>query len=73
MDLTLSCTVLEEGDADRMLAEMIRVTKPGGRVAVIVRAIDDLLVAGYHIIRRRLGIAPSPGTQSPANDALDSV
>jgi len=40
MDLTLSCTVLEEGDADRMLAEMIRVTKPGGRVAAIVRAVD---------------------------------
>jgi SAM-dependent methyltransferase len=40
MDLTLSCTVLEEGDAGRMLAEMIRVTKPGGRVAVIVRAVD---------------------------------
>jgi SAM-dependent methyltransferase len=40
MDLALSCTVLEEGDADRMLAEMIRVTKPGGRVAVIVRAVD---------------------------------
>ena len=40
MDLTLSCTVLEEGDADRMLAEMIRVTKPGGRVGVIVRAVD---------------------------------
>src|SRR5215469_13945247 len=40
MDLTLSCTVQEEGDADRMLAEMIRVTKPGGRVAVIVRGVD---------------------------------
>jgi SAM-dependent methyltransferase len=40
IDLTLSCTVLEEGDADRMLAEMIRVTRPGGRVAVIVRAVD---------------------------------
>lgn len=40
MDVTLSATVFEEGDAERMLAEMIRVTKPGGRVAVIVRAID---------------------------------
>jgi SAM-dependent methyltransferase len=40
IDLTLSCTVLEEGDTDRMLAEMIRVTKPGGRVGVIVRAVD---------------------------------
>ena len=27
-------------DADKMLAEMIRVTKPGGRVGVFVRALD---------------------------------
>jgi SAM-dependent methyltransferase len=40
VDVALACTVLEEGDADRMLAELVRVTKPGGRVAVIVRAVD---------------------------------
>jgi SAM-dependent methyltransferase len=40
VDVAVSFTVLEEGDADRMLAEMIRVTKPGGRVAVMVRAMD---------------------------------
>jgi SAM-dependent methyltransferase len=39
-DVTMACTVLEEGDADRMLAEMVRVTRRGGRVAVIVRTID---------------------------------
>jgi ubiquinone/menaquinone biosynthesis C-methylase UbiE len=39
-DVTLSCTVLEEGDANQMLSELVRVTKPGGRVAVIVRAMD---------------------------------
>jgi SAM-dependent methyltransferase len=39
-DLTVSCTVMEEVNADRMLAEMIRVTRPGGRVAVMVRATD---------------------------------
>jgi len=36
----MSCTVMEEGDADQMLAEFVRVTKPGGRVAVMVRSID---------------------------------
>ena len=36
----MSVTVIEEVDADRMLAEMVRVTKPGGRVAVIARALD---------------------------------
>jgi ubiquinone/menaquinone biosynthesis C-methylase UbiE len=40
VDVAVSFTVLEEGNADRMLAELVRVTKPGGRVAVIVRAID---------------------------------
>ena len=39
-DLSFSSTVMEEVDVDRMLAEMVRVTKPGGRVASIVRAID---------------------------------
>jgi SAM-dependent methyltransferase len=40
VDLALSFTVLEEGNADRMLAELVRVVKPGGRVAVMVRALD---------------------------------
>jgi len=40
VDVALSFTVLEEGDADRMLAELVRITRPGGRVAVIVRAVD---------------------------------
>ena len=40
VDVVLSFTVLEEGNADRMLGELVRVTKPGGRVAVMVRALD---------------------------------
>ncbi|MEM7034273.1 MAG: methyltransferase domain-containing protein, partial [Chloroflexota bacterium] len=40
VDVAISSTVMEEVDADKMLAEMIRVTKPGGRVGVIVRAMD---------------------------------
>jgi SAM-dependent methyltransferase len=39
-DIAFSSTVMEEVDADRMLSEMVRITKPGGRVAVIVRAVD---------------------------------
>jgi hypothetical protein len=31
VDAALSFTVLEEGNADRMLSELVRVTKPGGR------------------------------------------
>ena len=39
-DVAMSVTVMEEVDADRMLAEMVRVTRAGGKVAVIVRAVD---------------------------------
>jgi SAM-dependent methyltransferase len=44
VDVALSFTVLEEGNADRMIQELVRVTKPGGRVAVMVRAVDIPLV-----------------------------
>lgn len=39
-DCLFSVTVLEECDADRALAEMVRVARPGGRVGVIVRSLD---------------------------------
>jgi SAM-dependent methyltransferase len=39
-DVTMSMTVIEEVDAQQMLTELIRVTKPGGKVAVIARAMD---------------------------------
>lgn len=39
-DSAFSVTVLEECDADRAIAEMVRVVKPGGRIGVVVRAID---------------------------------
>src|SRR5579859_194834 len=40
VDVALSFTVMEEVDADRMLAEMVRVTRPGGRLGIVVRASD---------------------------------
>jgi SAM-dependent methyltransferase len=39
-DLVMSATVMELLDANRMLHELVRVAKPGGRVAVVVRAVD---------------------------------
>jgi ubiquinone/menaquinone biosynthesis C-methylase UbiE len=38
--LAMACTVLDEGDTNRMLAEMVRVTEPGGYVAIIVHGED---------------------------------
>src|SRR3954454_298079 len=40
VDVALSSTVFEEGDAELMLSEIVRVTRPGGRVGIAVRAID---------------------------------
>jgi ubiquinone/menaquinone biosynthesis C-methylase UbiE len=39
-DVTISCTVMEEGDADRMLGEFVRVTESGGKVGAVVRSTD---------------------------------
>ena len=39
-DVSMSYTVMEECDADRMLAEMIRVTRCGGTVAAMTRSVD---------------------------------
>jgi SAM-dependent methyltransferase len=39
-DAAMSHTVMEEGDADAMLAEMLRIARPGGRVGAMVRGVD---------------------------------
>jgi SAM-dependent methyltransferase len=39
-DCIFSVTVLEECDADAAIAEMMRVARPGGRIGLVVRAID---------------------------------
>ncbi len=39
-DVAMSSTVIQRVNADRMLPEMVRVTKPGGRVAVVGHAHD---------------------------------
>ena len=36
----MSFTAIGEPDAERMLGEMVRVTKPGGRIAVLTRGDD---------------------------------
>ena len=55
VDVALSFTVMEEGDADRMLSELVRVTRPGGRIGVIVRSLD---------MPRWINAALSPGLRA---------
>lgn len=40
-DIAISVTAIEEVNADQLIREMLRVTKPGGRVGIISRAIDQ--------------------------------
>ncbi len=39
-DVSMSFTAMDGLDAERMLGEMVRVTKPGGRIAVLTRGDD---------------------------------
>jgi len=36
----VSSTVCDQSDADRMLAKIVRVMQPGGRIGIVVRAVD---------------------------------
>ncbi len=69
-----SVTVLEECDAGKALAEIVRVTRPGGRIAIAVRATDlpqwwNLDVA--EAIQRK--ITPAPRSVGPGGVADASL
>ena len=61
VDVALSFTVMEEGNADRMLAELVRVTRPGGRIGVIVRSQDVPWWTNVSVSERLRAKANRPG------------
>jgi ubiquinone/menaquinone biosynthesis C-methylase UbiE len=67
-DVTMSITVMQEGDADRQLAELARVTTPGGRVAVIVRGDDRPLMVNLPLraeLKAKAELAAARGGPGP--------
>ena len=75
-DVTLSITVMAQGDADLMLAELVRVTRPEGRVAVIVLGDDRSLLVNLPLraelkAKAELGAARNgPSTKGCADASL---
>ncbi len=43
-DVSMSFTVIQAADAERMLGEMMRVTKPGGRIGILANATDRPII-----------------------------
>jgi SAM-dependent methyltransferase len=73
-DHAFTVTVFEEVDADLALRELFRVVRPGGRVGVIVRAID--MPQWWHLdlpeeVRRKANVPPqSCGPRGVADASL---
>ena len=70
-DLTLSITVIGYGDAGRILAEMVRVTKPQGRIAVIERATDIPFWVNVHLRADLKTKAEAAASASVANNLAE--
>jgi SAM-dependent methyltransferase len=73
-DVTISITVMEEVDADAMFRELVRVTKAGGRIGVIVRAMDLTRPTGVLIrpeLKRKYEAPPIVGVDAKGCAGID--
>lgn len=69
-DATVSITMLEEVDADRAIAEMVRVTRPGGRVGAVTRSLDMAPVISAALEEKTLAkLRRSKGSIAPGGCA----
>jgi SAM-dependent methyltransferase len=60
-DVAFAIRVIEECDADRAIAEMHRVLKPGGRIGLVVRATDRPSYLTYDLAPAVREAAEAPG------------
>lgn len=74
-DVVMSATVMELLDADRMLHELVRVTRPGGRVVLVVPAVDMSAFVNLPLraaLKARVEVLPN-GTAGPRGCADASL
>jgi SAM-dependent methyltransferase len=75
-DVAFSSTVLEEAPADRMLSELARVTRAGGRIVAITRAVDVDWWVNLDVpedVRRSLNVnGPRTGAGVAADGCADA-
>lgn len=71
-DAAFSVTVLEECNADTAIAEMVRVTKPGGAVGIIVRSIDLPQWWSLEVPEHLRRVAETPPQSVAANGVADA-
>ena len=72
IDCLFSVTVLEECDADKAIAEMRRVVRPGGRIGIIVRSIDMPQWWSFNVpenLRARASLSPQSVGRGGVADA----